>query len=330
MKQVVLKRELTSKPEASDFELIETATPECPEGGILVDVKYISLDPYVGHLLHKGHMGQAKPEPGKGLIPGAIVGEVIESRSSKTKSGDFIHSMDGGWIEKITLKDKQFDVIDAEAAPLNAYAGALGMPGLTAWAGVTQLAKVKEGDVFLVDAAAGPVGGTAGQIARQRGAKTVIGIAGGLEKCKAVKEIYGFDACLDYKSNGWQDSLKDYAPNGISVHFENVGADMLGFAVSNMQLYARAVLCGLAAHYHDPEPAKTLIGPIIGTRASFHGLVVYDFYDRWAQFRAEVAPWIKSGAVKILEDRVEDLEHAPALMEKLVNGANVGKCIVAL
>lgn len=331
MKQVVLKKALNAKPKAVDFEIKQVPTPDCPQDGLLVDVKYISLDPYVGGRLRGNHMGEAAPEPGSGLIPGAIVGEIIESQAPGFKKGQFVHSMEGGWAETLAFNADDVQIIDPDAAPLESYIGVLGMPGLTAWAGVTQLAKVKDGDVFMVDAAAGPVGGTAGQIARMKGAKTLIGIAGGPEKCREVEETYDFDSCLDYKQENWEDGLKKVAPDGISVHFENVGSDMLSFAMSNMKLYGRAVLCGLAAHYHsDGPPATTSIGMVIGKRASLHGLVVYDYFSRWQDFRNEVAPWVKSGKVAYIHDEVKGLENAPALMEKLMNGKNVGKCVVAL
>ena len=331
MKQVVLKAALTDAPKASDFELIDADSPACPPGGVLVEPAFISLDPYVGTRLRGNHMGEAAPAPGSGLIPGGIVGRVVKSDSDRAKIGDHIHSMEGGWAEVVALPGDQFTTVDPDAAPLSSYAGVLGMPGLTAWAGTTQLAGVHDGDVFLVNAAAGPVGGTAGQIARLKGASTVIGIAGGPEKCALVQDSYGFDLCADYRSEGWEDAVDKAAPGGITVHFENVGADYLAFAVSRMQLYGRAVLCGLAAHYHaDGPPASTLIGPIIGKRAQLMGLVVYDFYDRWDAFRTEVAPWVADGSLKFAEDRVDGLANAPALMERLVAGKNVGKAVVAL
>lgn len=330
MKHVVLNRKLTAAPIASDFDVIEVAAPVCPADGILVRVQYISLDPYIGHLLNKGHMGQTPPVVGQDKIPGAIVGEVIESNLATVKKGDYVHSMDGGWAETVALSPTQFTVVDPTKAPLETYIGVLGMPGLTAWAGVTQRAKVVAGDVFAVNAAAGPVGGTAGQIARMRGAKTVIGIAGSAEKCTMVEDVYGFDICVNYKTDDWQERYKAAAPDGVTVHYENVGSGQLGFAMQNLALYGRVVLCGLAAHYHDPEPAKTLIGPILGKRASLHGLVVYDFYDRWDEFRNEVAPWVKSGKVTITQDRVDGLDKAGGLLEKLMRGDNVGKCVVAL
>lgn len=330
MKQIVLKHKLKAAPVASDFKEIEFVRPACPETGILVKVKYISIDPYVGHLLHKGHMAQKPPVPNKGQIPAGVVGEVIESKTTKVKIGDFIYATDGFWADYNTFYDDQYSLIDPEAAPLSAYVGVLGMPGLTAWASVTQLARVQEGDVYAVNAAAGPVGGACGQFARMKGAKTVIGIAGSPKKCELVKELYGFDECVNYKTKSWKNKYKAAAPDGITVHHENVGAEQLAFAMQNLQLYGRVVLCGLAAHYHDPEPAKTLIGPMVGKRAQVSGLVVYDFYNRWDEFRAEVAPWVKSGKVTIAEDKVKGLKNAPKLMEKLMAGKNIGKCVVEL
>lgn len=330
MKQIVLKHKLKAAPVAKDFKEIEVDQPQCPNAGILVNVKYISIDPYVGHLLHKGHMAQKPPAPGKGVIPGGIVGEVIESQSAKAKKGDFIHATNGWWAEFNSFYDDQYTLIDPKAAPLNAYVGVLGMPGLTAWASVTQLARVQKDDVYAVNAAAGPVGGACGQFARAKGAKTVIGIAGSTKKCKLVKEMYGFDECVNYKTKSWQEKYKAAAPDGITVHHENVGSEQLAFAMLNLQLYGRVVLCGLAAHYHDPKPAMTMIGPMVGKRAQVSGLVVYDFYDRWDEFRAEVAPWVRSGKVKIAEDKVKGLKHAPKLMEKLMSGKNIGKCVVEL
>lgn len=331
MKQIVLKHALTKQPTASDFTSIEVERPKCPEGGVVIRVIYISVDPYVGSRLRGNHMGEPAPEPGKDPIHGGAVGQVIETNAAGFNVGDYAYSTEAGWQEYTPFQAGTFHKVDPEAAPLSAYVGVLGMPGLTAWAGVTKLAKAREGDVFLVDAAAGPVGGTAGQIARARGAKTVIGIAGGPEKCKMVVDTYGFDACLDYKTEGWKDELKKHAPDGISIHFENVGSELLSFAMMNMQLYGRAVICGLAAHYHaGGPPAMTSVGMIVGKRASMHGLVVYDYYDRWDEFISEFAPLVKAGTIRITEDRVDGLDQAPALLEKLMNAKNIGKCVVSV
>lgn len=330
MKQVVLKHALTDKPKAKDFELINIDTPDCPDGGILGEVKYISLDPYVGTRLRGQHMGEAAPKPRSGLIPGAIVAEVVESQSAKARKGQFIHAMDGGWTERVALYDDQYQVIDPEAAPLDAYIGVLGMPGLTAWSGVTQLARIQEGETFLVDAASGPVGATAAQIARVRGAARTVGIAGGPEKCKLAEDTFGFDCCLDYKISEWETELASAAPSGIDVHFENVGDQMLSLAMQHLNLYGRVVLCGLAAHYHGGPPAMTSVGMIVGKRAQMMGLVVYDYYDRWDRFRAEIAPHVQSGRLAYVHDEVDGLAKAGGLMERLVGGKNFGKAVVKL
>lgn len=332
MKFGTLKHAIDHKPVADDFIIIDADQPSCPEDGLLIRVVHLSLDPYVGSRLRGRHMGEPAPEPLKGAIPGAIIGQVLESRSNAFSAGDWVHAMEGGWQEIIALPADGVRKLDPDLAPLSAHAGVLGMPGLTAWAGITQLAKVKRGDTVLVDAAAGPVGGTVGQIARIMGAERVVGIAGGPEKCALVMDTYGFDACIDYKVDGWQAKLANALPDGLSVFFENVSADMAMLALTHAQLYARGVLCGLVDAYHTETQSQHPLnaGLIIGKRAQLFGLVVYDFYTRWDEYVANAAPWIASGQLKFAEDRVAGLEQAPALFERLMNGQNKGKAVVTV
>ncbi|GAB5459645.1 MAG: NADP-dependent oxidoreductase [Henriciella sp.] len=332
MKRITLKAAIDHKPRASDFAEIEVETPTCPENGILVRALHLSLDPYVGSRLRGRHMGDVPPVPMQDEIPGAVVGQIVESRAAGFSEGDFVHSMEGGWSDYCALSADHARKIDPDTAPLAAHAGVLGMPGLTAWAGITQLAKVGAGDTVLVDAAAGPVGGTVGQIARIKGASCIVGIAGGPQKCALVTDTYGFDACIDYKADGWQDALQQALPDGLSVFFENVSADMAMLALSLARPYARGVLCGLVDAYHDNAPAQHAInaGMVIGMRAQLSGLVVYDFYERWNEYATEAAPWLASGALKFAEDRVDGLENAPALFERLMNGQNMGKAVVTI
>ena len=331
MKQVVLKTAIDHKPRAHDFALIEAERPSCPEGGVVVKLEHVSLDPYVGSRLRGRHMGEPAPEPGVEAIPGHGVGRVAETRSSNHKEGDLVYVMGAGWREYAAAPASDARVIEPGGVSPSVYLGALGMPGLTAWAGVTQLARSGEGDVVLVDAAAGAVGGSVGQIAKARGAKTVIGIAGGSEKCALVTERYGFDACFDYRAEGWRERLAEAAGDGVSVHFENVSVDMLTIALSHMRAYGRAVLCGLAAHYHDDAPAPGLpVGLVIGKRASVYGLVVYDFYDRWDAFLDECRPLAKDGRLTIAEDVADGLENAPKVFQRLIDGANIGKALISL
>jgi NADPH-dependent curcumin reductase len=331
MKQIVLTHALASKPRATDFVLMDAPEPSCPQGGVLARVVHLSLDPYVGSRLRGKHMGEAPPEPLRDAIPGAAVCQVLESRHDGIVAGDWVHTMEAGWREVADLPAGHFRKIDPHSAPLSAHAGVLGMPGLTAWAGMTQLAKVGQGDVVLVDAAAGPVGGTVGQIARIMGAKRVVGIAGGPVKCALVCNRYGFDACIDYKQSDWEGALSDALPEPPTVYFENVSTDMASKALMRLSPYGRVVLCGLVDQYHaDTPPPGLNAGLIVGKRAAVMGLVVYDFYSRWDEFVGQVAPWVQSGQLKFVEDRVDGLEQAPALFERLMDGGNVGKAIVSV
>ena len=331
MKQIVLKTAIDHKPRAADFQLIDAETPACAEGGVLVKLSHISMDPYVGSRLRGRHMGELAPAPGVEAIPGHGVGQVIESRSEAHRQGDVVYVMEAGWREYAAVPGERARRIDPQGLDRAVFLSALGMPGLTAWAGMTRLAEVGEGDVVLVDAAAGAVGGCVGQIARANGAAEVYGIAGGAEKCALVEKTYGFDACFDHKADGWADRLAERVSGRLTVHFENVSTDMLTLALANFKPYGRAILCGLAAQYHaDAAPTGLPTGLIIGKRARLHGLVVYDFYDRWTEFLDAVAPLVRSGNLTIAEDRAEGLEAAPAVFQRLMDGANVGKALIAL
>lgn len=331
MKLITLKTAIDHKPRAADFIAIDAPTPSCPAGGVLARVIYLSLDPYVGSRLRGRHMGETPPTPMEGAIPGAVVAEVLESEFPGISKGDHVHSMEGGWQEVVALEPGTFRRIAPGPEPLAAHIGVLGMPGLTGWAGITQLARVHANDTVLIDAAAGGVGGTAGQIARQKGAR-VIGIAGGPEKCALVRRDFGFDDCIDYKAEGWKDALAAALPDGLSVFFENVSADMAMLALSHARPYARGVLCGLVDAYHADTRSEHPLnaGLIIGKRAQLFGLVVYDFYSRWEEFVQEVGPWVAEGRIRMKEDRVEGLDAAPALFERLMDGRNTGKAVVAV
>ncbi|MEO1038486.1 MAG: NADP-dependent oxidoreductase [Pseudomonadota bacterium] len=331
MQQVVLKAAIDHKPRAADFTLVDADRPACPDGGVVVKLEHVSMDPYVGTRLRGRHMGEPAPEPMREAIPGHGVGRVAESRAASHREGDLVYVMEAGWREFAAIPASDARLIEAGGLDAKTYLTVLGMPGLTAWAGTTQLAGARQGDIVLVDAAAGPVGASVGQIARARGASKVIGIAGGAEKCALVTGQYRFDACLDYKAEGWREQLAKEAEPGVTLHFENVSVDMLMLALGNMQTYGRAVLCGLAAHYHADAPAPGLpVGLVIGKRAQLFGLVVYDFYDRWNLFLDECRPLARSGALTVAEDIAEGLDQAPAVFERLVDGRNVGKALITL
>lgn len=332
MQQVVLRAGLTAAPQADDFVLREVPLPACPEDGVLVRVSYLSLDPYVGAVLRGRHIGHPPVVPMIDPVPGAIVGQVIESRLEGFAAGDWVHSEHGAWQDHVALTAQQVTRLNPGAAPPSTFLGVLGLPGLTAWASVCKVAKVGAGDVVLVDAAAGPVGGTFGQLARIRGAARVVGIAGGAEKCALVRDCYGFDACIDYHRDGWQEALRAALPDGLSVFHENVSAAMAMEALALARPYARGVLCGFAAGYQAAQRAPHALdgGVIVGRRAQVSGLVVYDFLDQRQAFLDEVLPLVAGGMLHHAEDRASGLAAAPAHFARLMRGENVGKALVVL
>jgi NADPH-dependent curcumin reductase CurA len=326
-RQVVLKRAPAGMPKAADFEVVACPMPAGPPAdGLLLRVIALSMDPYLGGRLRGRHMGEPAPPPG-GKLPGFTVAEVMESAHPGYQPGDYVVT-ETGWSRYAAVPAAGARKVAPGIAPVSAHLGVLGMPGLTAWAGVTQLAKVKTGDIFVVDAAAGAVGGTAGQIARNLGARA-IGIAGGAAKNLLVTETYGFDACIDYRAEGWQTRLKAACGAGPSVHFENVGMSVLQTVFPMLQNYARVVLCGLAEHYHSDGPPPALAaGPIVGKRAAIYGLVVYDYYDRLDEWVALATPWIANGKLVVHEDAAEGLDSAPAQFERMLKAQHLGKAIV--
>ena len=325
--QGVVARAITTRPVAADFRIEDCAVPEIAEGQLLVRVRAVSLDPYVGQTLKGRHMGHDAGGVGAVVI-GAGVGEVLEARADGFAPGDLV-AAETGWRTHAAVDAGAARRVPASVEPVSLHVGVLGMPGLTAWAGMTDRAKVREGDRVLISSAAGPVGGTAGQIARIHGAAKVVGIAGGKEKCRLVRETYGFDDCIDYKEAGWQARIADAFPDGLDVYWDNVGGELLQVALANLALYGRVVLCGLASQYHaDERPAGPNPGDYIAKRAQLFGMVVYDFMDRMDEYAKQGAEWVRSGELAYAEDAGEGLDAAPALFERLMAGRNVGKAVV--
>lgn len=318
---------MTAAPVAGDFEVVERAVPEVGGGQLLVRSLYQSLDPYIGSRLRGRHMGEPAPAPGEGL-PGFSIGEVIRSGDPAFAVGDRVVG-EMGWTEMGVMAAPETRRVSRDL-PAAAHLGVLGMPGLTAWAGVTQLAKVGAGDIFSVDAAAGPVGGTAGQIARNLGARTV-GLAGGAEKCALLTDVYGFDAAIDYRRADWTEAFATATAPGPTAHFENVGLSILMPAMQRLQTYGRVVLCGMAEHYHaDAPPAQMPVGMVIGKRAAMLGLVVYDFYPRWSEWVELARPWIAEGKLVSVDDVSEGVASAPEQFARLMRGENRGKALVRM
>ncbi|MEU2996773.1 MULTISPECIES: NADP-dependent oxidoreductase [unclassified Streptomyces] len=317
-------------PKAEDFALREAAVAAPAEGRILVRNHYFSVDPYM-----RGRMNDVKsytpPFKLDHPMDGGAVGEVIASNAEGFAVGDHVlHGL--GWREIADLPARHAVKVDAGIAPLSAYLGVLGMPGLTAYAGLFEVASFKEGDAVFVSGAAGAVGSQVGQMAKLRGASRVIGSAGSDEKVKLLVEEYGFDAAFNYRNGPVRDQLKAAAPDGIDVYFDNVGGEHLEAAITSLNLHGRATLCGMIAQYNatEPTPGPNNMAMIIGKRLRLQGILVSDHSDLQPQFVQEVAGWLASGELKYQETEVEGIEKGYDAFVGLLRGENTGKMIVSL
>ncbi|MFF0061686.1 NADP-dependent oxidoreductase [Streptomyces sp. NPDC005279] len=317
-------------PKAEDFALRETPVTAPGEGQILVRNLHFSVDPYM-----RGRMNDVKsyvpPFKLDHPMDGGAVGEVIASNAEGFAVGDHIlHGL--GWREYATVNAKHATKVDASLAPLSAYLGVLGMTGLTAYAGLFEVASFKAGDVVFVSGAAGAVGSQVGQMAKLKGASRVIGSAGSDEKVKLLVEEYGFDAAFNYKNGPVGEQLKEAAPDGIDVYFDNVGGDHLEAAISSLNVHGRATICGMIAQYNNTEatPGPRNMPMIIGKRLRLQGVLVGDHAALQPQFVQDVAGWIASGELKYNETAVQGIENGFDAFLGLLRGENTGKMIVSL
>jgi NADPH-dependent curcumin reductase CurA len=328
-KCVVLARFPSGVPVPEDFAVEECDVPSPAGGEFLSRTHHLSLDPYIRGVISGRHMDSTPLSPGD-VIVGRTVSEVVDSRHPDFEVGDFVLGANG-WREYALSDGSGVRKLDADAAPLSTALGILGMPGLTAWAGLYHLGEPEPGDTVVVSAAAGPVGCMVGQLARLRGCRAV-GIAGSAEKCRLVTEEFGFDACIDYKTQDVRSALGEVCPEKVDVYFDNVAGDTLTAVMGNLALGARIVLCGMITQYNSdgPAPPGPNLAPVIGARATVRGLVVYDHQDKEADFLRQSTEWLRQGKLAYREDVAEGLEQAPAAFCRLMRGENVGKAIVSV
>ncbi|MCL4791206.1 MAG: NADP-dependent oxidoreductase [Gammaproteobacteria bacterium] len=326
--QVVLVRPLSGVPVAEDFRVQAVPVPEPAPGELLIRHVYLSLDPYQRSAIAGRHMARQQPL-GAGDMPMAeTVGQVLRSRHPGYREGDYVRHF-GGWQEYALSSGAQTEVLVRSRAPLSTWLGVLGMPGLTAWASMVELADVQPGQVVLVSAALGPVGSMVGQIAMQRGA-VAVGIAGSDEKCAFVREL-GFSACVNYRTADFLQTLAAALPAGADIYHDNVGGQMLADAFTVLKNYGTVILCGLMERYNDPARSRPLdLALPIVKRAVMKGLVVMDFEGRRTAFVDFVAPRIADGRIRYREDRASGIEATGAHFARLMRGANLGKSIVVL
>ncbi|MZE77081.1 NADP-dependent oxidoreductase [Streptomyces xinghaiensis] len=317
-------------PVPEDFALREIPVTEPGPGRILVRNLRLSVDPYM-----RGRMNDVKsyvpPFQLDAPMDGGAVGEVVASEADGFAVGDHVlHGL--GWREYAVVKAEHATRVDPAVAPLSAYLGVLGMPGLTAYAGLLEVASFQEGDAVFVSGAAGAVGSLVGQIARLKGASRVIGSAGSDEKVRALTEEYGFDAAFNYKNGPVGEQLKEAAPDGIDVYFDNVGGEHLEAAISSLRVHGRVAVCGMISQYNatEPSPAPRNLAQVIGKRLRIQGMLVSDHQALQPRFVEEVGGWIRSGDLHHPETVVHGIDHAVDAFLGMLRGENTGKMIVSL
>ena len=331
-RQILLRARPRGLPASTDFEYREVPVPEPGPGEFVVRNDYLSLDPAI-----RGWMSDAPsymPPIGLGeVMRGTTVGEVVASRNDAFSPGDRVVGLHG-WEDYSVGRGGGFDSkLPPELdVPPTWFLSVLGAVGMTAYFGLLETGRPRAGETVLVSAAAGAVGSLVGQIARLEGCRTV-GIAGGPDKCRMLREEFGFDAALDYKAGGdLQAAIADAAPDGVDVYFENVGGAILDAALMNLNVRARIVVCGLISIYNaeKPVPGPYNLWQLLVKRARMEGFLIADWVGRFPEGIGQMADWLQSGHIHHREHIEPGLVDAPRTFLKLFDGSNHGKLIVDL
>jgi NADPH-dependent curcumin reductase CurA len=326
-KKIVLASRPQGQVSPANFRLEEAPVPAIADGQILVRNHYLSLDPYM-RMRMEDVKSYAAPQEIGAVMVGGTAGEVIESKNPKFAVGDKVVGM-MGWAEMGVSDGVGLRRVKDGPIPLSAYLGSVGMPGMTAWYGLTQIMQPKTGETIVVSAASGAVGSVVGQLARVRGCRAV-GIAGGPEKCAYVVDELGFDACVDYKAGNLQADLKAATPDGIDAVFENVGGEIFDACVARMNPFGRIALCGLIAGYDGEPMALKNLRNVLTMRLSMRGFIVSEHPEFWPQGLQELGELVASGKLKFRESVADGLAAAPEAFIGLLKGRNFGKQLVKL
>ena len=328
-REIRLKRRPVGLPSAADFELASVSIPALGAGEVLVRNLYMSVDPYMrGRMLDQPSYVQPFQvgEP----LDGGCVGEVVQSNGGTLQVGEHVLGRKG-WREYYVSDGTDLTRIDTNLAPPQAYLGALGMPGLTAYVGLLDIGHPQAGDTVFVSAAAGAVGSVVCQIAKITGCR-VVGSAGSAAKIHWLREVAGVDAAFNYKEvDSLSAELGRHCPNGIDVYFENVGGAHLDAALEHMNPRGRIVLCGMISQYNASAPSgPSNLRLAVRKRLTLQGFIVSDHLDRQAQFYADMAAWMAAGKMHWQETIVDGIENAPRAFIGLFSGDNTGKMLVRL
>jgi len=321
--QVLFKSRPEGMPAEDNFEIVQSPMPQ---GDVVRRTIFLSVDPYM-----RGRMSEQKSYAEGAKLGAPMVGQtvsrVLESKNPKFGRGDFVVTFDG-WQEYGASDGKDLRKVDPAIAPISWYLGVLGMTGLTAYVGLLDIGKPKDGETVVVSAAAGAVGSVAGQIAKIKGCRAV-GIAGSDEKCRYVLDELHFDECVNHKRDDFQDALKRATPNGVDIYVDNVGGKILESVLKRINVHARIPIIGLISQYNDeklppgPNPVVLLV-----QRALMQGMIGTDHVARTPEFLRDMAVWIREGRIKYREDVVHGLKNAPRAFLGLFKGENIGKRVV--
>lgn len=323
---------LASRPQGSateeNFRIVETTVGKPGQGGVLVRNEWLSLDPYM-----RGRMNDVKsyvpPVQIGEVMVGQTVGEVIESQAPGFSPGDKVVTQ-LGWQLYGVASGSEVRKVDAKRAPLSCYLGVLGMPGMTAWFGLSEIGQPKSGETLVVSAASGAVGSVVGQLGKIEGCR-VVGIAGGRAKCDYVVRELGFDACVDYKAGSLHEAIRVACPMGVDVCFENVGGETLDTLLRVMNPFSRIVVCGLIAEYNATEPYRYRnLRSVLVNRIRMQGMIVFDWKDRYAEALRALDSYFAEGKLKYRESIVLGIDNAPKGLIALLKGENFGKQLVKL
>ncbi len=330
-RRLVLAQRPSGMVDESTVRLDSEQLPEPAEGEALVRVRYLSIDPTIRTWMDDAP-GYLPPIGIDEVIRSGGVGEVLESRCPQYEPGQLLFGVTG-WQEYVLADaaERSMQSLPPGIDPAIAL-GILGVTGMTAYFGITDVGRVAEGDVVVVSGAAGATGSSAGQIAKLKGAKRVVGIAGGPEKCAYIVDELGFDAAIDYKGENVAARLRETCPEGIDLYFDNVGGSILNDCLGHLAMKGRVVLCGAISSYNSdgPPPGPSNYINLLIRRGRMEGFIILDYFDRFPAAQAEVAGWLAEGRIKSSVHIVEGLEQAPDALNLLFSGGNTGKVIVKL
>jgi len=326
-KQVLLAQRPSGMLKETDFSIVEKSIPALEENEVLVQIEYISLDPAMRGWMNAGTTYIRGVEIGE-VMRAFAAGTVVDSKHPGFLKGDAVTGTMGAQSFAV-MQGKHLTKVDATKVPLSWYVGILGMPGLTAYFGLLDKGMPKAGETVLVSGAAGMVGSVVGQIAKIKGC-SVIGIAGGKDKCEVLLKDFGFDAAIDYKSTeNIGKAIKELAPNGIDVYFDNVGGTILDAALLNLAMNARVVICGAISQYNATEVQgiKNYM-KLISARGTMSGIIVFDYFPRATEALVDLSKWLTEGKIVYKEHVVEGLDHFANTLQMLFTGANTGKLVI--